>query len=119
VGFLRRWSRRLSETDEERLAAQVSEWAATVPGAVRMDEAPVRQRVKLAGVVSRISVVPGQGGDSLEAVLTDGTGEVTAVWTGRRAIPGMYLGTRLVVEGVLVKQGTHRRMVNPAFEFSS
>ena len=119
MGFLRRWSRRLSETDEERLAAQVSEWSATVSGAVRMDEAPVRQRVKLAGVVSRISVVPGQGGDSLEAVLTDGTGEVTAVWTGRRAIPGMYLGTRLVVEGVLVKQGTQRRMVNPAFEFSS
>jgi cytochrome c-type biogenesis protein CcmE len=119
VGLFRRWSRHLSETDEERLASQVSEWAATVKDAVRMDEAPVRQRVKLAGVVSRISVVPGSGGDSLEAVLTDGTGEVTAVWTGRRAIPGMYLGTRMIVEGVPMQQGGGRRLVNPAFEFSS
>jgi cytochrome c-type biogenesis protein CcmE len=119
VGFLRRWSRRLSETDEERLAAQVTEWAVTVKDAVRIDEAPTRQRVKLAAVVNRISVVPGQGGDSLEAVLTDGTGEITAVWTGRRAIPGMFLGTRMIVEGVLVQQGNSRRMVNPAYEFSS
>jgi cytochrome c-type biogenesis protein CcmE len=119
VGFFRRWSRRLSETDEERLAQQVSEWAATVKDAVRMEGAPMRQRLKLAGVVNRISVVPGQGGDSLEAVLTDGTGEVTAVWTGRRAIPGMFLGTRMIVEGVLVQQGSSRRLVNPAFEFSS
>ena len=117
--MFRRWSRRLSETDEERLAVQVREWAATVPDAVRIDEAPARQRVKLAGVVNRLSVVPGQGVDSLEAVLTDGTGEVTAVWTGRRAIPGLYLGTRLVVEGVLVQTTSGRRMVNPAFEFAS
>ena len=119
MGLFRRWSRRLSETDEERLAVQVRDWAETVDGAVRMDEAPVRQRITLAGVVNRLSVVPGQGVDSLEAVLTDGTGEVTSVWTGRRAIPGLYLGTRLVVEGVLVQTPNGRRMVNPGFEFSS
>jgi cytochrome c-type biogenesis protein CcmE len=119
VGRFRRWSRRLSETDEERLAVQVRAWAETVPDSVRIDEAPVRQRVKVAGVVNRLSVVPGQGVDSLEAVLTDGTGEVTAVWTGRRAIPGLYLGTRLVLEGVLVQKPGGNRMVNPAFEFAS
>jgi len=119
VGLFRRWSRRLSETDEERLAAQVRDWAQTVPDAVRIDESPVRQRVKVAGVVNRLSVVPGQGVDSLEAVLTDGTGEVTAVWTGRRAIPGLYLGTRLVIEGVVLQKANGRRMVNPGFEFSS
>lgn len=119
MGLFRRWSNRLSETDEERLALQVREWAATVDGAVRIDEAPVRQRLKLAGVVNRLSVVPGQGVDSLEAVVTDGTGEVTAVWTGRRAIPGLYLGTRLILEGVLVKAPNGRRLVNPAFEFGS
>ena len=119
MGLFRRWSRRLSETDEERLAVQVRDWAATVPDSVRIDEAPARQRLKVAGVVNRLSVVPGQGVDSLEAVLTDGTGEITAVWTGRRAIPGLYLGTRLVVEGVLVETPGGRRMVNPAFEFST
>jgi hypothetical protein len=119
MGLFRRWSRRLSETDEERLATQVRVWAATVTGAVRIDEAPARERVKIAGVVNRLSVVPGQGVDSLEAVLTDGTGEITVVWTGRRAIPGLYLGTRLISEGVLVQTSSGRRMVNPGFEFSS
>ena len=119
MGLFRRWSRRLSETDEERLATQVRVWAATVTDAVRIDEAPARERVKIAGVVSRLSVVPGQGVDSLEAVLTDGTGEITAVWTGRRAIPGLYLGTRLIAEGVPVQTPSGRRMVNPRFEFSS
>jgi len=119
VGRFRRWSRRLSETDEERLAVQVRAWAETVPDAVRIDETPVRQRVKVAGVVNRLSVVPGAGVDSLEAVLTDGTGEITAVWTRRRAIPGLYLGTRLVLEGVLVQKPGGRHMVNPAFEFAS
>ena len=119
MGLFRRWSRRLSETDEERLADQVRDWADTVPDALRIDEAPSRQRVKIAGVVNRLSVVPGQGVDSLEAVLTDGTGEITAVWTGRRAIPGLYLGTRLIIEGVPVQAPGGRRMVNPGFEFSS
>jgi hypothetical protein len=119
MGLFRRWSRRLSETDEERLALQVRVWAATVQDAVRIDEAPARERVKIAGVVNRLSVVPGQGVDSLEAVLTDGTGEITTVWTGRRAIPGLYLGTRLIVEGVLVQTPGGRRMVNPLFEFGS
>ena len=53
MGLFRRWSRRLSETDEERLAVQVRDWAATVDGAVRIDERPGRQRLKLAGVVNR------------------------------------------------------------------
>jgi len=118
VSIFRRLSRRLLETDEERLAASVAEWAATVPGAVRIDQAESRSKVRLAGVVNRISVVPGKTGDSLEAVITDGTGEIVAMWTGRRAIPGMFLGTPMVLEGVLVQGTGGRKMVNPVFEFA-
>jgi len=118
VGIFRRLSRRLLETDEERLASSVTDWACTVPEAIRIDEAPTRSRVRVAGVVNRISVVPGQTGDSLEAVITDGTGEIVAMWTGRRAIPGMFLGTRMVVDGVLVQGSGVRKMVNPVFEFA-
>ena len=71
----------------------------------------------LAVSVKRISLVPGDSYDSLEALLTDGTGEVLGVWTGRRSIPGMGLGTRMVVRGVLTKAAVARRMVNPAYEF--
>jgi hypothetical protein len=55
----------------------------------------------------------------LEALLYDGTGEVTVVWMGRRSIPGLGLGTRLIVDGMLGEQRGERRLVNPTFEFSN
>jgi hypothetical protein len=55
----------------------------------------------------------------LEAILSDGTGEVTVVWMGRRAIRGLSLGTRLVVDGLLAEQRSEKRMVNPSFEFAA
>jgi hypothetical protein len=36
---------------------------------------------------------------------------------GRRSIPGLRLGTRVVVEGVLAEGRARRKMVNPRFEF--
>ena len=78
-----------------------------------------RQRVRLAGMVRRISVLPIEGIRSLEATITDGTGEVNVVFMGRRNIEGMSLGTRVVVEGVIGDQRDVRRIVNPKFEFSS
>ena len=52
-----------------------------------------------ARVVRRITVRPLEGNESLEAIVFDGTGEVTVTWMGRRAIRGLSLGTRLVVLG--------------------
>jgi RecG-like helicase len=70
-------------------------------------------------VVRRITVRPLEGHESLEAILSDGTGEVTVVWMGRRAIRGLSLGTRLVVDGLLAEQRSGKRMVNPSFEFAA
>ena len=116
----RRFARRMAESDEQRLAEEVRGWAASVPGATPVREAKPRERAKLAGVVRRITVNPGEGFESLAAVLSDGTGDVEVVWMGRRSIPGLTLGTRVVVEGVLAADGraNKRKMVNPRFEFS-
>ena len=116
---IRRFFRRMAESDEQRYAQEIEAWAESVPGSTRIREAPMRQRVKLAGVVRRITVRPLEGHESLEALLYDGTGEVTVVWMGRRKIPGLNLGTRLVVEGLLAEQRSSRRLVNPTFEFSA
>jgi hypothetical protein len=115
---LRRFFQRFTETDEERLAAEVREWADRVPGTVRLGSAPLREPVKVAAAVRRITVRPGEGYNSLEALLSDGTGEVTAAWTGRRSIPGLSLGTRMVLEGTIGEERGARRMVNPRFEFA-
>lgn len=114
----RRFFGRMAESDEQRYAEEVEAWASSAPGTIRIRDAVPRSRVKLAGVVRRITVRPLEGSESLEALLYDGTGEVTVVWMGRRSIQGLNLGTRLVVEGVLAEQRGERRIVNPRFEFS-
>ena len=117
MGFLSRFFRRFTRSDEEVLAEETLLWASTVPGSVRISEAPLRSQVKLAGVVERITVRPTQGFQALEAVLSDGTGEVTSVWLGRTSIRGLVLGSRVIVEGVLGEDHGVRRVVNPGYEF--
>jgi hypothetical protein len=118
VGALRRFLSRIAESDEERLAQELRQWSASIPGAVRIGEAVPRKRSKVAGVVRRITVMPVEGFESLEAVIYDGSGEVSAVWLGRRSIPGLLLGSHLIIEGVLGKEQGQLRMVNPTFEFA-
>jgi len=115
----RRFFRRMAESDEQRYAEEILAWAQRVPGSVRIAEAQPRSRVRLAGVVRRITVRPLEGNESLEAILFDGTGEVTVMWMGRRAIRGLSLGTHLIVEGLLAEQRGERRLVNPTFEFAA
>jgi RecG-like helicase len=115
----RRFLERMAESDEERLAEEIQEWAATVPGTVRIQDAPTRSRVKVAGVVKRITVRPLEGFESLEALISDGTRELSVLWMGRRSIPGLTLGTRIVVEGVVAEKRGGLKMVNPTFEFAA
>jgi RecG-like helicase len=115
---VRGYFRRIAETDEERLAQELQEWSQSVPGTARIAQARPRTRVKVAGVVRRITIRPVEGFEALAAVLYDGTGEVTAVWLGRRSIHGLTLGSRLIVEGVLGKEHDQLKMVNPTFEFA-
>ena len=115
---LRAFLRKVAETDEQRLAKELQEWAASIPGMVPIASAPMRQRVKIAGAVRRITIRPVEGFEALEAVIYDGTGEMTAVWLGRRAISGLVLGSKLILEGVPGKSHGELRMVNPTFEFA-
>jgi hypothetical protein len=114
----RRFLQRFTETDEERLAAEVREWSESVPGSVRIANCHMREPVKIAGAVRRITVRTGEGLDSLVALVSDGTGEVKAAWTGRRSIPGLTLGTRIILEGTIGEERGVRKMVNPRYEFA-
>jgi hypothetical protein len=117
VGAFSRFFERFRESDEDRLAAEIAEWAGQIPDTVRISEIPLRKRVKVAGIVRRITVRPVAGFEALEVVLWDGTGDLTARWLGRRSIPGLSLGSRLVVDGVIGQEQHELRMVNPTFEF--
>ncbi|HVF08153.1 MAG TPA: DNA-binding protein, partial [Actinomycetota bacterium] len=76
-------------------------------------------RVTIAGVIRRITVLPMEDNEALEVVVTDGTGEVTVQFMGRRSIVGLVLGTRVVVEGVLGEQHGVVKMLNPRLELSA
>lgn len=118
MGALQRWLSRLNESDEERLAEETRAWADSIPGSVRISAAPMRQPVKIAGVIRRITVLPMEGAEALEALISDGTGEVTAVFMGRRGIGGLSLGSRVIADGLLSPQHGEVRMVNPRLEFA-
>ena len=118
MGWLSRFLHRFRQTDEERLDQEIRSWADAIPGTTRIATCPSREPVRVAGQVRRLTLRPMDGALSLEAVVSDGTGEVTAAWLGRSHIPGLALGTGVVLEGVLGPvQGT-MRMVNPRFEFA-
>jgi RecG-like helicase len=118
MGPLRRWLAKITESDEARLDAEIRDWAEAVPGSVRIGEAEPRQRVKIAGVIRRLTVLPMQDNESLEVVVSDGTGEVSIQFMGRRAIRGLTLGTRVVIEGVLGQQHGRTVMLNPRLELT-
>lgn len=74
-----------------------------------------RQSARVGGEVKRIRVAPRHGIPSLEIVLSDGTGDAVAVFTGRRSIPGIEHGRTLVIEGVARDERGRRVMLNPAY----
>ena len=119
MGAIRRFFHRLKESDEARLSAEIRGWAEKIPGTTRIAEAPMRRPVKIAGVIKRMTVFPMEGKESLEALVSDGSGEAIVVFMGRRGIGGLTLGTRVVVEGVLGEQRGAVRMINPRLEFSA
>src|SRR6202166_2278091 len=81
-------------TDFDRELAQRA--AGTIP----ITDIQWRQRVKIAGRIRSLRVETAKGTPNLECEITDGTGNLLLVFIGRRQIPGLESGTRLVVGGM-------------------
>jgi hypothetical protein len=75
-----------------------------------------RERVDLAGTLRAVTMRPRGGSLSTEAELWDGTGQVTLVWLGRRSIPGVEPGRRIVVHGRLASRKGEPTIFNPSYE---
>lgn len=111
---------RLSETSEEIHAHQTREWISEVGGVEDAVDCTPNSRRRVAGVVESIKLVPTTYSQTLEVTVYDGTERIVGVWLGRRAIPGIDLGTRMVLEGTV---GAFRpgplQIINPAYELLS
>jgi len=118
MGFFKRVFGKLSQDEGERRAATVRDWAAGQTGVTLISDVRPRTIARVAGIVEGIRVRPREGVPAIEAVVTDGSGSVTAVWLGRRVLPGLQLGRRLILEGRLGGDPRNLQLMNPRYEFA-
>lgn len=74
-----------------------------------------RRPIRVGGEISRVVIAPRQGIPTLEVMISDGTGTVTAVFSGRRSIIGIEHGRAVIFEGVVVPGRDGRVIFNPAY----
>ncbi|CAB4895561.1 unannotated protein [freshwater metagenome] len=84
-----------------------------------IDQLECRTPSRVGGEVKRIRVAPRKGIPALEMVLTDGTADVVAVFTGRRHIAGIEHGRAVIIEGIAREERGRKVMLNPAYTLIS
>jgi len=97
---------------------QVSELPADRDGGrpVPIADSRHRETVDIAGTLRTVTLRPRGSTPTMEAELWDGTGKVTLVWLGRRDIPGIEPGRKLVVHGRMTTLKGERAIYNPRYE---
>lgn len=74
-----------------------------------------RDRVTIAGRVQTLRVRTGGGSTTLEAVIEDDTGAMSIVFTGRKQIGGLEVGTRLRAQGMAAEHRGRLAILNPTY----
>ena len=85
-------------------------------GTTPIAEVTWRARVRVAGRVKSIRVPTRTPTPSLECTLVDGTGALLLVFQGRRKIPGIQQGARLVAQGTVGAWEGRLAILNPDYE---
>ncbi len=109
--LLSRWTRTQNEVDADRL-----ENDATASGATHIRDCPGGCTVTVTGRLRSVTLRPVANAPAVEADLYDGTGRLNVVFLGRRRIPGITPGRRMVVHGRIILRDGERSMVNPRYE---
>ena len=104
-----------SSTDDLHRENLTGRFDTTSLGTVAIADAPRRARVRIAGEVARMRVVPRAGCPSLEVTVDDGSGRALVVFTGRRRIAGIDPGRGLVLEGTAREERNRIVLMNPAY----
>ena len=109
---------RLTTSDAELDRERLQQFCRDVPGVIPIADAHARDEITVAGEISSLRIVPRAGTPSLEVTVKDGSGSLVIVWTGRRHVPGVAPGKRLVVSGRGTPQGSGARLtlLNPRYE---
>ena len=102
---------------ESARAADLRRWRQEFVDATPIDAVRPRQRSMVVGVVIKMRLNPGRG---VEVTVEDGTGRVSAAWTGRTRLPGVRLGAGLRLIGTIAQDRDRTlRLRNPEYELVS
>ncbi|GAA4433235.1 hypothetical protein GCM10023169_40010 [Georgenia halophila] len=106
---------RLTASREE-LEADEARRDCELPGCTHAADLVPRHRATVAGTVTALTYRPKDQTPAMTARVSDGTGTVDLVFLGRRDVPGIDPGRRLVAEGmVCAPDGDRAAMFNPAY----
>ncbi|RJO72923.1 DNA-binding protein [Nocardia panacis] len=114
-GFFRRLGRRLTE-DLDRLDAEELAETSEASGACRASECRRGEEATMLGKLRSVEACPKSAGASVQAEFFDGTDAITLVWIGRRRIPGIEPGRRIMVRGRVGDRDGRKVIYNPYYE---
>lgn len=103
-------------TDLTRIEAVEEVERSTAMGGTLCSQLDDRRRSRVCGVLRSVTLRPRAGVPALEAEVFDGSGTLSVIWLGRRAIAGVEPGRRIVVEGLVSRHDGCPVMYNPRYE---
>lgn len=103
-----------SQTKDELVAGRLSAKFENLH-LVALADMPMRERVSVCGEIRRMSVKPRAGIPAVEVEISDGSAELTVIFSGRERIPGIGHNRGLVVTGVAHTEGSRHVMLNPTY----
>lgn len=115
TGYLRRLARVLTEDVDRRDAKEMAE-SSRAEGATQACDCQRGTEVTMVGRLRSVEARSMAGNTGVEAGFFDGTDEIVLVWIGRRRIPGIETGTRLLVRGRVGERDGQKVIFNPYYE---
>lgn len=111
--------KRLTATPAELDGKKLRDFCSAFPDVKPIGELQAREHATCVGEVQSWRIVPKPDGSPwLEATVSDGTGTIVVMWTGRKKIAGVHEGRRLLVSGRGHPSGRSGRLLilNPRYE---
>jgi amino acid transporter len=117
AGPLSRAVPRRGATSQRRGAAVPSEEGLeSVSGTSPIADVRWRERVRVGGKVRSIRVPTRKGSANLECTLVDSSGSILLVFQGRRRIPGITQGAKVLAQGTVGAWQGRLAILNPDYE---
>lgn len=111
---LSKWRAALGRSRRDLEAEDDSRAVEGISGIVRLADIELRKRVIAAGVIVE-KTFPGSQDTSMSVRISDGTGMLQIVFLGQADVPGVVVGSRLVVEGLVMNLDGIPTIQNPAY----